>query len=114
MTNSTITSICKKVISKQGLTLEELNELIIRLSSLYEDEQALRLRKIYPHKELIIAMLWDTMHANHLTRRQFAEKLGISYDQLGALLHGQNRISINTARRLLKFGIEANFILRNY
>jgi DNA-binding Xre family transcriptional regulator len=94
MTDNTIESLCKKVISKQGITLEELNKLIIQLSSSYEDEQILRLRKIYPHKEPFTAMLWDTMHTHRLTRRQFADKLGISYYQLGVLLRGKSRISI--------------------
>ena len=114
MRDDTITQLCKKLISKQEITPEELNELIIKLSFLHEDEQVLRLRKIYPDKKVLTAILWDTMHKHRLTRLQFAQKLGISYYQLGVLLRGKSKISIDTAHRLLKFGIEANIILRNY
>ena len=113
MKDDTINQLCKKVISKQGITLEELNELILELSFRYEDEQVLRLRKIYPDKKALTAMLWDTMHIHRLTRRQFAEKIGISYHQLGVLLRGETQMSIETVRGLLRFAIDANFILRN-
>ena len=100
MTVNETLNYCKDLISKEEITLDELNRLINMLSSHYQDAQILRLHKLYPQKETLTAVLWDTMQTYRFTRRQFANKLGLSYDQLCALLRGRNRLSIETIRRL--------------
>ena len=109
-----IIALCKKVISGQELSLDELNGFILLLSHHYQDRQILHLYSLYPRRGIITALLWEFMHTRRLTRRQFAEKLGLSYYQLGALLRGKSRMSIETARRLHNLNVDANFILRNY
>ena len=112
MTDENIILLCEKLISRQKLEREELGGLILLLSLCYEDEQILYLRKNYPHQTPVVALLLDIMRTRGLTRRQFAEQLGISCYQLGVILRRENRISIETARRLTGFLIDGNFLTK--